>query len=191
MKANKKQLNIILGGAAILVFFIIAITVINNGKTTSPIENGQTPPQETKKRIALKEEVPDITLKDYDGNDVRLRDIEGDVVLLNTWATWCPFCVDEIPDFVQAQNEFGGRVTVVLINRQESLERAKKFTDELNATGNVITLLDPSDSFYKKIGGFAMPETLIVKDSNIVLHKRGPMKFKEVVEKLQNALESA
>ena len=190
MKTNKKQLNIILGGAAILVFFIIAITVISNGGTTPPTNNLEDTSSTTDKRAVLKRQIPDLTLKDYDGNDVRLQDIEGDVVLLNSWATWCPFCVNEIPDFVQAQNALEGQATVVLINRQESLSRAKKFTDDLGATGNVITLLDPSDSFYKKIGGFAMPETLIVKDNNIVLHKRGPMKFEEVVEKLRSALES-
>ena len=190
MKTNKKQLNIILGGAAILVFFIIAITVISNGGTTPPTNNLEDTSSTTDKRAVLKRQIPDLTLKDYDGNDVRLQDIEGDVVLLNSWATWCPFCVNEIPDFVQAQNTLEGQATVVLINRQESLSRAKKFTDDLGATGNVITLLDPSDSFYKKIGGFAMPETLIVKDNNIVLHKRGPMKFEEVVEKLRSALES-
>jgi len=181
MKSNK-TLTITLSGVAVLVLLIIVLGVRNGGEVVSP--NG------TGGRTALAQEIPDLTLKDYDGNDVRLRDIEGDVVLMNSWAAWCPFCVDEIPDFVQAQNELGGQVTVVLINRQESLNQAKKFTDDLGATGNVITLLDPNDSFYRKIGGFAMPETLFVKDNNILFHKRGPMKFEEVTERLRSALES-
>ena len=179
MKANK-TLSIILGGAALFVVLIIILAVRDGGEITST-GSGE--------RTALAQEVPDLTLKDYDGNDVRLRDIKGDIVLLNAWATWCPFCVDEIPDFVQAQNEFEGQLTVVLINRQESFNQAKKFTDDLGATGNVITLLDPSDSFYRKIGGFAMPETLFVKDNSIVLHKRGPMTLQEVKLRVKTALE--
>jgi len=136
------------------------------------------------------EQAPDLTLKDYEGNDVSLLDVEGEIVLLNSWAAWCPFCVDEIPDFVQAQKELGGKMTVVLINRQESLNRAKAFTDDLGATGNVITLLDPSDSFYRSIGGFAMPETLLVKDGNVLLHKRGPMTLQQIKKEVQSALES-
>jgi len=47
---------------------------------------------------------------------------------------------------------------------------------------------DPNDSFYKSIGGFAMPETLFIDgEGNIRLHKRGPMTYEEMkvaVEKI-------
>ena len=175
------SLEIILGGAALLVVLIIVLALKDGGEITSPGATGRT---------ALAQEVPDLTLKDYDGNDVRLRDIDGGIVLLNSWAAWCPFCVDEIPDFVQAQVDLGNDITVVLINRQESLRTAKSFSDDLRANGIVITLLDPSDSFYRNIGGFAMPETLFVKDGEIILHKRGPMKLQEVKLRVKTALES-
>ena len=110
-------------------------------------------------------------------------------MLLNAWASWCPFCVNEIPDFVQAQIDLGDQITVVLINREEPLDRAKDFSDSLGADGIVITLLDPADSFYSQIGGFAMPETLLVKDGNVVLHKRGPMTLREVKLAVGSALE--
>ena len=50
---------------------------------------------------------PDFTLKDLDGHDVRLTDFRGQVVMVNFWATWCPPCRAEIPDFIELQSQLG------------------------------------------------------------------------------------
>lgn len=42
-------------------------------------------------------ETPSLTLRDLDGNTVRLEDFRGRPVLLNVWATWCPPCKVELP----------------------------------------------------------------------------------------------
>ena len=177
-----KSTKIIIGVAALFIIGVTVLVINDGGEALSPADNSAP-------RTALKIDVPDLTLKDYDGNDVNLRNIEGQTLLLNAWASWCPFCVNEIDDFVQAQEELNGQLTVVLINRQESLAQAKGFTDSIGATGKVITLLDPGDSFYRQIGGFAMPETLLVKDGNVILHKRGPMTLREVKLAVKSALE--
>ena len=86
-------------------------------------------------------------------------------------------------DFATLQQEFGDKVIVLAIDRQESLEKAKGFTDELGITDDMLFLLDPSDSFYKTIGGFSMPETVFLNGAGeIVVHKRGPMELDEMRE---------
>jgi peroxiredoxin len=50
---------------------------------------------------------PDFSLKDLDGRDVRLADFRGKVVMVNFWATWCPPCRAEIPDFIELQSQWG------------------------------------------------------------------------------------
>jgi cytochrome c biogenesis protein CcmG, thiol:disulfide interchange protein DsbE len=135
------------------------------------------------------DKAPNFTLEDIDGNTVSLSDFAGKTVVVNSWATWCPFCVDEIPDFVSLQKEFGDEIVVIAIDRQESLEKSKAFTDDLGATDGMLYLLDPKDSFYKSIGGFSMPETIFVdEDQNIIIHKRGPMELPEMIAKTNQTL---
>lgn len=137
------------------------------------------------------DKAPDFTLRDYTGNEVSLSDFRGKVVVANSWAVWCPFCRDELSDFAKLQNEFADSVVVIAIDRAESLEKAKGFTDSIGVTSDFIFLLDPDDSFYTSIGGFSMPETLFVdKEGNIGIHKRGPMRFEEMREKVESILQS-
>lgn len=129
---------------------------------------------------------PDFVLKDYLEKEVKLSDFRGKAVIVNSWASWCPFCVDELPDFVELQEEFGDTVVVIAVNRGEGFETAKAFLDKVGTTGKMIFLSDPSDSFYSSIGGFSMPETIFIdRDGFIKDHKRGPMKIEEMRRRVQ------
>src|SRR3989338_252588 len=135
------------------------------------------------------EKAPDFALQDYDGKTVRFADFAGKPLVINSWTAWCPFCRKELVDFAAAQKEFGDDVAIVAIDRAESRETAKKYTDELGVTNDLIFLLDPSDSFYQSIGGFSMPETIFVdRNRNIAERKRGPMEINEIRQKIQKLL---
>ena len=129
--------------------------------------------------------------RDYNGDCVSSADFAGKSLVVNSWAVWCPFCKDELPDFAEVQREFADDVVFIAIDRRESLEKAKGFTDQYGITDSMIFLLDPKDDFYKSIGGFSMPETLFVDvERNIQLHKRGVMKLDEARERTQQLLSS-
>lgn len=135
------------------------------------------------------EKAPNFALQDYDGKIVRLEDFAGKPLVINSWAAWCPFCRKELVDFMAAQKEFGDKVTIIAIDRAETKEIAKRYSDELGVTNDLIFLLDPADSFYQSIGGFSMPETIFInKDGDIVTHKRGPMDINEMRQKINEIL---
>jgi cytochrome c biogenesis protein CcmG/thiol:disulfide interchange protein DsbE len=59
---------------------------------------------------------PDFTLNSLDGDEIKLSDYLGKIVILDFWATWCPPCRKGIPDLVSIQNEFEDDVVVIGIS---------------------------------------------------------------------------
>jgi cytochrome c biogenesis protein CcmG/thiol:disulfide interchange protein DsbE len=58
--------------------------------------------------------VPELTLKDLDGNNVSLSEYKGKVILVNFWATWCDPCRVEIPWLIEMQQKYGPKGFVIL-----------------------------------------------------------------------------
>jgi len=61
------------------------------------------------------------TFTDLDGNPVKLADYHGKWVVVNYWATWCPPCLEEIPELVHFHDTHKDIDAVVLgINMDEN-----------------------------------------------------------------------
>jgi thiol-disulfide isomerase/thioredoxin len=68
-------------------------------------------------------QAPDFALEDLNGEDVNLRDLRGQVVLINFWATWCGPCRIEMPIIQQRYNDSG--FAVLAVNFDESPDKVK------------------------------------------------------------------
>ena len=182
---NKTYLYI---GVAILIVVIGGVIISGGGGSQESTPNGGDKISADIQKNTSPLPV-DIELKDYDGNTVSLSDYIGTPLVINSWAVWCPFCVEELKEFSAVQRELGDAVIIIAIDRAERGSRVQSFTDDLGVTNDLIFLLDSRDAFYKKIGGFSMPETVFVNaEGNIIIHKRGPMKAAEIKEKIQSIL---
>ena len=73
----------------------------------------------------------DFTLKDLDGKEVKLESFKGKVVLLNFWATWCGPCKAEIPGFVELQEKYKDKLTIVGYSVDDTADKAKTFADRV------------------------------------------------------------
>lgn len=181
---NKNYLII----GVVIVALIIGGVILYGGNSTDDNQNttnGTTTSKQQATKTPRKDKAPAFSLKDYDGNTVSSADFAGKAMIVNSWAAWCPFCVDELPDFATIQGEFKDDLVIIAINRVEPIGTAKGFSDQLGVTNKLVMLLDPNDSFYRSIGGFSMPETIFVDaDGNIVEHKRGIMSLSQIRDKV-------
>ena len=66
---------------------------------------------------------------DLDGEPLALSDSRGEVTVVNSWATWCPPCRTEMPEFAEVADKLDGKgVTFVGINVQDDLASARDYT---------------------------------------------------------------
>ena len=163
---------------------ILIVIVLSLGTFFIFLNNGSLPIQNSGQTLDI------VTFDDYSGNPYSLNQNGSKLIIVNSWASWCPFCKKELVDFVTATAKYSSDdITIIAINRSESVNTARRFSDELNINDKVIFLVDFKDKFYKKIGGFSMPETLFMdKDLNILEHKRGAMSEDEIKEKIAKLL---
>ncbi len=122
-----------------------------------------------------------VPLHDYAGATVRLSSFATRPLIVYSWASWCPFCQEQFRQLSVEKQRYEGALEIVAINRAEPFLDAKGFTDKMLLPAGITYLLDPDDAFYKKIGGFAMPEILFIdRHSTIVFRSRGPLTQKEL-----------
>lgn len=109
----------------------------------------------------MNEPAPDFTLKAKSGENVRLQELSGDVVLVNFWASWCGPCRKEMPLLQKLQDKYKDMgFTVLGINVEEQNDAAKNFIDEVGVSFPI--LLDETNQVSKLYQVEAMPTTVII-----------------------------
>jgi len=137
MQKGIKLLTVILAFAVLLAGAYVLYDKL--GDSASP---GQLNVQQTdsggNSTEAQRETVPDFTVYDREGNPVKLSDFVGKPVVLNFWASWCPPCKGEMPDFEEKYKELGDKVHFLMINMtdnsRETVEIAAKFIADMGYT---------------------------------------------------------
>jgi len=104
---------------------------------------------------------PDLELTDLAGEAVRLQDYRGQVVLLNTWATWCPPCRAEMPDLQQYfERHQAEGFTILAVNIGESAEQVARFKTQAGLTFPV--WLDPGEETLRALNTVSLPYSVVI-----------------------------
>ncbi len=139
--------------------------------------------------IEVGETAPDFSLKDLDGKTAALSDFKGKVIILDFFATWCPPCREEIPDFIKLQGEYGDKGFVMIGVALVSLGEAKEFAGKVGINYPVLIDDGKVSAIYGPVR--SIPTTFVIgKDSKIAKVYIG-YRPKEVFEKLAKEVDVA
>jgi peroxiredoxin len=131
---------------------------------------------------------PGFSLEDIEGHKVQLSDFRGKVVMVNFWATWCPPCRAEIPDFVALQRAYGSKgLQIVGISLDE--EGAAKVAPFAAQNRINYAMLVDGNAAAQAYGGIeGIPTTFLIdKQGRVVEQKVGvadPKHWEQAIEAL-------
>jgi cytochrome c biogenesis protein CcmG, thiol:disulfide interchange protein DsbE len=109
---------------------------------------------------------PRVELAGLRGGRVRLADLRGRPVVVNFWASWCPPCVAEMPDFQRVHRRLGDRVAFLGVNQRDQRRAAEELA---RTTGVTYPLaVDPSGRSFDAFGGRGMPTTVFIRADGTV-----------------------
>ena len=116
--------------------------------------------------IALNEipkPISPVIFQDFLGNDIKLKDYSGKLIVINFWATWCAPCVKEMPslDNLNKDSNFKNlKVFPVNVGKDSAL-KTKNFFNDLNIQ-NLEIFFDKNLNFVKEFKLRGVPTTILV-----------------------------
>ncbi len=131
-----------------------------------------------------------LTLPDSDGREQALAQWRGKVIVVNFWATWCAPCREEMPEFVKAQNEWGGKGLQFVGVAIDEADKVKPFIREIGLNYPSLIGGYGAMELSKALGNqlMALPFTIVIDRQGAVAHKQlGPLKpeqLRRIVVKL-------
>ncbi len=133
----------------------------------------------------------DFTVYDENENEVRLSDHMGKLLVVNFWASWCPPCKREMPSFQKAMDQYGEKVTFLMINEtdggRETMDTAQAFLKDNGYDMNVLYDLDQDAGNAYNI--LYLPRTLLIDENgNIVEDHVGELSETELTDLIEKLL---
>ncbi|WP_059103557.1 TlpA disulfide reductase family protein [Shouchella shacheensis] len=112
----------------------------------------------------------DFTLGMHEATEGSLSDYEGDVIVLNVWASWCTPCVREMPALMELADAYENQgVSVVTVNWQTSEVQPSNSVDFIEEQDITLPVFfDAEGAFSEQYGIRSMPTTYIINRDFVI-----------------------
>ena len=129
------------------------------------------------------EYIPDIV--DLEGNEIRLDDEKGNVVILNLWATWCKPCIAEFESLEKSKEKFIGKKVKIFAISNEKIDKIKEFINRRKFDLNFLK----SNNDLSFFNAYSLPTTIIFNkngDEEFRINSGIDFTSKKFVERIMN-----
>jgi len=167
-----------LAGVALVAAFFAGNYVMKLYQETTPAAK-EAKAMETQYR-------PGFELADLDGELRNMNEWNGQVVVVNFWATWCPPCRKEMPAFIELQENYGTQGLQFVGIALDETSKVQDFIDTIGVDYPILVggndAIKVSDDYGNRLG--ALPYTAVInREGTIVKTYRGEVS-KNSVEKV-------
>lgn len=135
---------------------------------------------------AVVSSLPEFNLPDLSGRQHNISEWRGKVLVINFWATWCPPCRKEIPDFIALQEQYVAKGVQFIGIALEDKEPVAKYAAETNINYPILLGGDNGIALAQQLGNNAgaVPFTLIVDRQGQIIHRHPGALSKEQLVKI-------
>ncbi|WP_198262497.1 TlpA family protein disulfide reductase [sulfur-oxidizing endosymbiont of Gigantopelta aegis] len=123
----------------------------------------------------------DFSLPDLKGQSQSFAQWQGKVVLLNFWATWCPPCRYEMPDFVEVYDQYKDQNFVIIGVGTDDPAKIAKFVEQLNVSYPILVGGREAMQISYQYGNHsgALPYSIIFDQQGNIRYRAGGMMTKK------------
>lgn len=135
-----------------------------------------------------------IAFPDPDGNPHRLEEWRGKIIAVNFWATWCPPCLKEMPEFVKLQNELGGKGLQFVGIAIDNAKAVQEFLAAMPVNYPILIGETGGEAWAEKLGNRMniLPFSAVFDRSGKLAHgQAGPFKRDDLIKVVAPFLETA
>ncbi len=132
--------------------------------------------------------VPGLSLES--GGSLDLGTLNGRVVVVVSWATWCPSCHQLLQDLDRAKERFGDKLEVVAVDRAEEPQVVRDYRKAFPLPGRITYVTDQDDAYFNTIEGRSMPELIIYdQEGGVVEHRIDVPSFDVLMTRLDGLID--
>ena len=113
----------------------------------------------------------DVILETLDGGSINTADYRGKIIILNIWATWCPPCRAELPDFNRIATDYKDDAVIIAAHTTSENHSAPSYVQTNFPDTDIIFAYDTArnDAFFAAGGINSIPQTVIIDQNGVII----------------------